>query len=651
MSDDSLRVLAAAVGLQRDWIDAQGRQQRLGDATLLRLLTALGIPADTNPQRMHSLAALREAQRQCPAMRVVETGAALHPPPGGDNHMAILRADGSACGIQWHRGRWMAPDEPGYYTWQAGRREGTLAVTPRRCFGVADAVGPAPPRAWGLAAQIYALRRDGDGGIGDSSAVAQLSARIGCHGGDALALSPLHALAIGTSSPYYPSHRGYLNWMLADPSQVLGVESVRVAITEGGMGAAWDAAGDAALIDWPATSSLRRKLWRRLHAMLPAMPAALQRDLEEFALAGGDALQAYADFTARRAHEGPGSPPPAGVDGVAFEVFAQWLAQRAWTLTAQAARSSGLGLGLITDLAVGFDPGGSEAAAHAGSVLRGLTLGAPPDAFNTQGQDWGITSYTPQALGRGAYAPFLAALRANMRLGGGLRLDHILGLSRLWVIPQGSAAAEGGYLRYPLHDLLGLLALESWRHRCVIIGEDLGTVPDDLRAILAARGVLGIDVLLFNREQNGAFRAPRRWRSSAVAMTTTHDLPPLAGWRRGSDLAWRARIDQPDPVAIVGERQERERDVQLLDAAAGPAPDAPAHPAGVDWAALRFTARSAAPLMLLPLEDALGLREQPNLPGTTDQHPNWRRRLPAGAVDALGPAMDWIHRARREGEP
>jgi len=637
MSDNPLHVLAAAAGLQRDWTDAQGQRRRLGDATLLRLLTALGISADTNMQRMRSLAAVREEQRRLPAMWVVDAGAVLQPPPGLDDERAIvLRADGSACAVGRDGRRWVAPAEPGYYTWQSGRQQCALAVTPPRCFGLADALGRAAPRAWGLATQVYAVRRDGDGGIGDSSGVAQLCAAMARHGGDALALSPLHALAPGTSSPYYPSHRGYLNWMLADPAQVLGADSVHAAIAAGGLASAWDAAGDAALIDWPATASLHRKLWRCLHAMLPSMPAALQRDHDEFALAGGKALQAHADFAARQPCDRQGSPAPAGADGAAFEVFAQWLAERAWTRTAQEARGAGLGLGLITDLAVGFDPRGSEAAAHAGGVLRGLTLGAPPDAFNLRGQDWGITGYTPQALRRSGYAPFLAALRANMRLGGGLRLDHILGLSRLWIVPRGSAAAEGGYLRYPLRELLGLLALESWRHRCIVIGEDLGTVPDDLRAILAARGVLGIDVLLFNRERDGAFRAPRRWRSSAVAMTTTHDLPPLAGWRQGSDLAWRARIDGRSDAAMAEARQERLRDVHALDAVAGPAPDAPGQPAGVDWAALRLTANSAAPLMLLPLEDALGLRDQPNLPGTTAGHPNWRRRVPRDAAAGFG---------------
>ena len=643
MTDSPLHVLATAAGLLRDWTDAQGRRRQLGDAKLLRLLTALGLPADTTTQRARSLNALRDEQRRPPAMWVVDAGRATALPHGlRTDKLALLDSTGGAHEVALDGACWTPPAQPGYYTLQSGERQLAVAVAPPRCFTLADALG-SDPRAWGLAAQTYALRRKGDGGVGDSGAAAQLAARIARQGGDALALSPLHALAPGVSSPYFPSHRGFLNWMLADPAQVLGTDVVHQAIAAAGLADAWQAAETAALIDWPAVSAMRHTLWQGLYAGLPGLPTALQDDLHDFVQRGGETLQMHARFTAQQAAALGG---PCNADAAAFERFAQWIAHRAWHQTAQGARDDGLGLRLIVDLAVGFDPAGSEAAANRDAVLHGLSLGAPPDAFNADGQDWGITSYAPRALRRHGYAPFIAALRANMRLGGGLRIDHILGLSRLWVVPHGSGANDGGYLACPLRDLLRLLALESWRHRCIVIGEDLGTVPDDLRATLAARGVLGIDVLLFNRDADGAFLPPQGWRSSAVAMTTTHDLPPLAGWRKGGDLAWRARIERRSDEAIASARLERVRDVHALDAAVGEVMDAPTTPAGVDWPALRFAAASAAPLLLLPVEDALGLREQPNLPGTTDEHPNWRRRLPADGLDAMVPAMQWIDHAR-----
>jgi len=310
-------------------------------------------------------------------------------------------------------------------------------------------------------------------------------------------------------------------------------------------------------------------------------------------------------------------------------------------------------LGLIADLAVGFDPGGSEAWRHRPWLLPGLTLGAPPDAFNAHGQAWGVAGYAPAALRQSGYRPFIDLLRANLAVGGGLRIDHILGLRRLWVMPQGATADRGGYLRYPLEDLLRLVALEAWRHRAIVIGEDLGTVPPELRATLAARGVLGIDVLLFARDAKGAFLPPSAWRAEAIATTGTHDLPPLAGWRCGRDLAWRARIDGQDHDAASAAQAARAHDVAALDArlAMLPLPTAPSTtPVGsAELAAIGLTARSPSPLMLLPMEDALGMQEAVNLPGTVDEHPNWRRRLPSidgdGAFDAL---LSWLHRVRRD---
>lgn len=258
-------------------------------------------------------------------------------------------------------------------------------------------------------------------------------------------------------------------------------------------------------------------------------------------------------------------------------------------------------------------------------MLRGLVLGAPPDAFNADGQHWGIGAYSPTALRRSGFAPYIALLRAVLRDRGGIRIDHILGLLRLWVVPDGASSGDGAYLAYPLQDLLNLLALESWRHRAIVIGEDLGVVPPGIREELSRRGVMGIDVLMFTRDQEGAFVPPALWRADAVATTTTHDLPTLTGWRAGRDIDWRRTLELIQPAQAQADHQTRIRDASRLDAAvadAGLGSDAPL----LD--ALRFTASSVSPLALLPVEDALALDEQPNLPGTVEVHPNWRRRLP-----------------------
>ncbi|WP_386263118.1 4-alpha-glucanotransferase, partial [Xanthomonas translucens] len=296
---------------------------------------------------------------------------------------------------------------------------------------------------------------------------------------------------------------------------------------------------------------------RQLHADFAQADSALHADFATFQLARGTALRDYAAFAAR----------DFGDTDPALHSFAQWLAARSWAGVQQQARAAGMGIGLIADLAVGFDPGGAEAAAWPQAVLAGLELGAPPDAFNGDGQAWGIGGYSPNGLRASGFAPFIELLRAVMRDRGGVRIDHILGLLRLWTIPRGASSADGVYLRYPLHDLLRLLALESWRHRAIVIGEDLGVVPDGIRAELSQRGVMGIDVLLFTSDAKGAFLAPAHWRGDAIATTTTHDLPTLRGWRCGEDIDWRRRLQLSDAAQQRADHATRRADVARMDAA------------------------------------------------------------------------------------
>jgi 4-alpha-glucanotransferase len=262
-------------------------------------------------------------------------------------------------------------------------------------------------------------------------------------------------------------------------------------------------------------------------------------------------------------------------------------------------------------------------------VLRGLTVGAPPDIFNTKGQDWGLTNLSPHGLQDHGYSGFLATLRAAMRHAGGIRLDHAMGLQRLWVIPQGAGPADGVYLQYPIDALLGLIALESQRHRAMIIAEDLGTVPQGFREKLARTGILGMRVLWFERDAKGAFLPPLQWDGKAAALSTTHDLPTLSGWWSGRDLEWRKKLDQEaEPDTALRQRQtDRKKLWHMLKKAGcarGPVPQSPEAFADAAFAGLAAT---PGRLKLLPVEDFIGEKEQPNIPGTIDEHPNWRRRL------------------------
>jgi 4-alpha-glucanotransferase len=329
-------------------------------------------------------------------------------------------------------------------------------------------------------------------------------------------------------------------------------------------------------------------------------------------------------------------------DEILFHQFLQWVTDRSVEATQEASRQAGMRIGLIGDLAVGMDPNGSHAWSRQSDTLLGLTIGAPPDLLNPKGQDWGLTGFSPRAMEDNGFAPFLATLRAAMRHVGGIRVDHAMGLARLWLVPEGASPADGAYLNYPVVDLLRLLALESVRHNVVVIGEDLGTVPEGFHDMLEQGGVHGMRVLWFERDTQSGFIPPRGWGSSAVAMTSTHDLPTVAGWWKGSDIDLRhehGRLGEGvDPASV---RAERDKDRPLLwnafireHVGEGPVPS-PDDTGPVVDAAVKFVAKTEVPLSLIPLEDFLGQEAQPNLPGTVTEHPNWRRRLQVAAVDIL----------------
>jgi 4-alpha-glucanotransferase len=291
---------------------------------------------------------------------------------------------------------------------------------------------------------------------------------------------------------------------------------------------------------------------------------------------------------------------------------------------------------------VSIDRGGADAWGQQDLYAMSASVGAPPDAFNVEGQDWGLPPMIPQRLRDAGYAPFIETLRANMRHAGALRIDHVMGLLRLYWVPASATAAAGAYVGYPLDDLAGLLALESERHRCLVIGEDLGTVPREARAALTANGIMSYRVLLFERDASGDFSAPSRYPEAALATTSTHDLPTLAGWWEGNDIVLRAEHRRPGASADVqAQMAERIDDRARLLAAlvrAGLLPaDTPLDPHAIPrltpalaLALQMFLARTPSALLAVQPEDVFGAVEQANLPGTTFEHPNWRRKLAVG---------------------
>lgn len=652
MSESGLEALAVAAGLQIDWQDYRGRAQRVGEHSLRHTLGRLGLPAETPAQIAGSLAHLQRDVLGGRRLLAADCGDWL-PLPAALRGTRVLRRedDGREIAALVEDGRLRPPAEPGYYRLGEGTEERRLAVAPPRAFPTALE----GRRAWGSSVQIYSLPRAGDEGIGDFTALAGTARWLGAQGADALATSPLHALFTGDVrrySPYSPSSRLFLNVLYADPAAFERAPAAAPPAACGG------------LIDWPASARARLARLRAAYAEFRRrvqQDDALAEDYRGFCAEGGHNLLCHARYEALSAEFGgsswqqwpaefrdPASPAvarhaAAHAEEVEFHRFAQWLARRGLEGAQATARAAGMGIGLIGDLAVGTDAGGSHAWTLRGGLLQGLSVGAPPDLLAPQGQNWGLTTFAPHALVEQDYAPFIDLLRANLDGVGGLRIDHVLGLRRLWIAPEGGSAGDGVYLRYPLEELLRLIRLEAWRHRALIVGEDLGTVPGGLREQLHASGVLGLQVLWFERD-HGFFIGPARWSANSIATTTTHDLPSVAGWWRARDLDWRAKAQQFGADADeAAERASRAHDRHMLWGAlahegivSGPQPGED-DPAPVVDAAIEFVAHTPAPLAIVPVEDLLGLDEQPNLPGTIDEHPNWRRRLPT-AVDALDAA-------------
>lgn len=385
-------------------------------------------------------------------------------------------------------------------------------------------------------------------------------------------------------------------------------------------------------------------------------------DFLSFRQAGGEALENHCRFEAvqaERAANGesldwrhwpedwhsPQSPALAQFAEthraeIGFYAFNQWLIARCLERAQQAARGSGMGVGLIADLAVGADGGGSQAWSRQDELLADLTVGAPPDILNRAGQGWGISAFSPEGLKRNGFRAFIEMLRANFAHAGGLRIDHVMGLQRLWVIPMDASPREGAYLYYPVDDLLRLLALESSRHQAIVLGEDLGTVPDGLREKLIARSILGMRVLLFEQDHGGQFKPILDWPDNALATTSTHDLPTLNGWWHSRDIDWNIQLGLIDAPTVEQWSEHRLRERQALRQALSQDPqnftdEVRNETDHVIDASVRYLGHTRAPLVLLPLEDALGVEEQANLPGTTDTHPNWRRRLAGDAATLL----------------
>ncbi|KQM17432.1 4-alpha-glucanotransferase [Novosphingobium sp. Leaf2] len=641
-----LHALAETIGLSRTWWDAQGREMIVPDASLQALAQALGYPAATPAQIADSLDAARKEQACPPAMIVTQVGKTT-PLPRSLTSAVLTAPDGTTHRLDTSSWTLPALDEPGYYPLDVNGHALTLAVAPASCPSIAS-LGKG--RIWGPAVQIPALRSASPQPFGNFADLAKAVDAFAQTGADAVAINPVHALFAGDGrdfSPYSPSSRLYLNTSMGDPGLVgLPPLPPGAPLTPD------------ALIDWETALPQRQA---QLRAVFAALDAPTRQRIAADNAPYGKGLRDHALFDALSVHfaqsgsakgwqswpkafHDPTSPQVAAfardnAGEIEFHLFTQWLARESLAAVQRRARDAGMAMGLLADLAVGVHLGGADAWAMRDAMLDGLTIGAPPDPLGPLGQNWMLTGFSPQGLARSGYAPWIATIRAALSTAGALRIDHAFGLARLWVIPQGTPSSAGAYLRYPLEDLLRLVTLEAHLAGAVIVAEDLGTTPQGFEPALAAHGMLGMRVLWFERARDDGFTGASDYDARGVAMTGTHDTPTVAGWWSGRDLEWAQKLGRlpGDPTPDQAQAQ-RAWDRGLLwatlthDAEPRPEPD---NPAPVVNAALRHMGATPCGLAIAPLEDLLGLREQPNLPGTTTEHPNWRRRLSRPLLDLL----------------
>jgi 4-alpha-glucanotransferase len=547
-----------------------------------------------------------------------------------------------------------------------------LILSPPKCYEPAPIL--AGRRLWGIAVQLYTLRSRGNWGIGDFNDLRSLIRWVASHGAGFIGLNPLHALAPADperSSPYSASSRHFLNVLYIAVPCVPEFAQCAAALERSGEPAFVRRLNEMRgreLVDYRGVADLKFEiltlLYRDFCDRHLAASSARAGAFRAFVAAGGELLQMHARFDALdryfRATIGTASgwlnwPEEfRDVNGgaavqfaqahpreVEFYAYLQWLAHEQLCEAQALTRELGMPVGLYGDYAVGANPSGSETWADRSSYRMGAEIGAPPDPLALKGQGWGIPPQDPSVMQAQQLRGFARLIRNNMRYYGALRLDHVMGLFRLWWVAAGFSPTEGAYVHYPLQQLLTVLSLESARGACVVVGEDLGVVPDEMREAMPEFGLYHYKVLLFEK-LDGRFRRPGEYLRQALATATTHDMPTLRSYWEGRDIELRRRLNLYPSIEIESDViRERERDRELLLAALqeqGLKPMQPATPFDAFTAELAhalhlYLARSATVLVALQIEDLLGETLPVNVPGTDREYPNWQRKVSADLED------------------
>ncbi|OIX91034.1 4-alpha-glucanotransferase [Pantoea sp. Ae16] len=657
MSLNKLDQAAEAAGIALRFVNARGEKETISDETKEALLAVMEAPAGKAPPVPPVQVFVARARRELAVGGKGEFTWQLTTEQGKSHSGTVQGGEMLTLPPRLTQGYHQLSLRKGRQEWQS-----RLIIAPRRCY-LPEPLAQGEKR-WGALVQLYTLRSEQNWGIGDFGDLKRMLEQVAAHGGDFIGLNPLHALYPAQpdlASPYSPASRRWLNILYIDVSQVAAFQQSAAAQRwwkSAKTRKALEKARAVEAVDYAAVAALKlealRLAWQQYQPQ-----AAEEADYQAFLTAGGDALRYQAAFDGILAErsgqdeqgwgwetwpEGLRSAAQPEVQAwcaqheeeIGFWSWLQWLAHQQFSDCWQRSQELGMAVGLYRDLAVGVAEHSAETWQDPQLYKLGASVGAPPDPLGPLGQNWGLPPLDPHVLRARGYQPFIDLLRANMRDCGALRIDHVMSLLRLWWIPHGEGADKGAYVSYPVEDLLAVLALESQRMRCMVIGEDLGTVPQEIVKLLRDSGVFSWKVLFFEQEKEGRYRLPDSYPPQSIASASTHDLPTLSGFWQAEDLALGEKLGMYKDSTLQSLQAQRvEQKQALLDALhqAGAMPARSAKQAekqaltpAFNQAIHRFLALTRSTLLGLQPEDWMGMTTPVNVPGTTDEYPNWRRK-------------------------
>ena len=683
LSDPALGELADRFGISTQFYDWKGRHTQVGEQTVIAILAEFGVDAST-PERARAAAQRvrddhwRRIVQPCVVLRAGQEGRVdVHVPAGAPVSLRIVGEDGNDH-LPWQVDNWN-PDRQidgwmigeatfgipgnlplgyhelivtiGTHDAEGSAEDGgihttatsTIIVTPNR-VGLPRRMGAS--RVWGYAAQLYSVRSHHSWGLGDLTDLADLCTWSASQGAGYLLTNPLHAAEVTgrmEPSPYLPSSRLFVNPIYIRPELIAEyhdldqydaslIESLRTTTLDD---------DPQALLDRDRTWQAKSQALELIHRV--DMSASRRMAFTAFRVARGRRLEDFATWCLLSElhgsdwHDWPAElHDPHGVavarvrrehaDRIDFHMWLQWIADQQLSTAQSSGTDAGMPVGLICDLAVGVNGSGADAWMLNGLFAREMNVGAPPDPFNQAGQDWGQPPMRPDVLEQMAYAPLREMVSGALRHAGGVRIDHIMGLFRLWWVPKGLGPRHGAYVRYNHEAMVGVVALEAYRAGALVIGEDLGTVEPWVRDHLASRGILGTSIMWFETGPDGRPKQPQQWREHAMSSVTSHDLPPTSSYLRGDHVELRDRLGLlTESVDEERENARRERETWLASLRQQGVLEADEDdPEQVTLAMHTLLTRTPSKVINATLTDAVGDPRTQNLPGTEDEYPNWR---------------------------